>query len=1478
MFTQTAPLPRPRPLASALQSIGTRGFACAALAAIPGLAQAELPSGGTVAGGAASIANLDANHQRITQTTDRAIINWQTFSIGASDYVQFIQPSTASVALNRITGGTPSSILGSLSANGQVFLVNPNGVYFGPGAQIDVAGLVATTLAIGDADFMAGRYVFARDPAAPARAEVINQGVIAAREGGYVVLAGDYAANSGAIQARLGTIALAAGNTLTLDLAGDRLVSFAVDEKTVAQLAGVANTGQLMADGGRIFMTAKVAGDLAAMVVNNDGLVQARSTVERNGEIYLTADGGGIHVGGTLDASAQPGAGGGHVSVVSQGGGDTVLTNGSLIKVSGSDLAVSNAGSVYAWADATTRFEKGALIEARGGASGGDGGFVEISGREVKYRGLVDARAPHGRIGSVLLDPIQITIANGLGADNSVASHRTIYETYLEDQLQLANVNLVATGNNASITMENLTADGVLDGRNGGAGGSLTLGITSASGTPRIEFVDPGDTIAVDGDLYVGNYGNNGAAGSGTKPDIAIGNLIGRNVSLNGANVAVGAITASNAAGAARVLISGEYGVALNGAVTLTANSSANDGAQLEVLATGGNISHTAGHIQVTNNGNGGAIACFSNFNTCGTSFGGSPRSISLGQVTTTAGSGYSRIMVYGNNAITVNDNLQASGRSANIVLRTATSGSGISLATGKTIAALAGPGNATVSINSGNSSSPVILNGTVRANATGSSSASIQINGGNVTTHTLEAISSNGRAQITISGDDGVTLAGPVTVRGQGSGWSGTGAKLEVRAGNGNIGHTAGTIEVTNTNGSGGAIAYFMAGNVGNCSGSGSPSGNARTITLQNVVVTSDTSSGSGWAKIGVNATGGIALQDDVTVQGRYAASVGLYTQNGSASIALADASKTIKANMTDVSSGSGAQMEIYAYNSGTVDFAGAVAAYANGAAQASIDIQGGTVTVGEIDAGNATPAANPHRAQVNIQSQLGDITLNGPITVTGNSNSGSGAYLFIQSANNLDHSAGSATAIHVRNYLGSNGGAYAEMRATGTATVGKASVQGYEGAELNISALGGISVVDDVTVTADGGGARVNLYRGSGSPGSIPISLAAGKTIRAIATGSPGGGAYVDINGNGGGAGGVISINGSLIAEGGAGLSSGQANISVSGGDVTLGSVTATAGNSAQISITGINITLNSDLTAATSIQLSPNYNSFAGDIAGNGHNLLTSLVQIRGGVGAGAFDVTTNAASIDVQGGGSLTVNAAAQAGTLTAVLGGSSSNQAVGNISITTAGALNFTQLWTTGATHLLRADTLTLPGSITMPAGAAVTLKPYTLTNTVGAYSATDTDATINTNYSAAQLNLFPAGATLTIGGATGGQQTGNIHVGADGAFDIGDKNIVFDTSGSVVTHNAPTTTGTVTVLVPVVPVVPPPPPPPAATESAVEPEVSATFTSVASNPDNSSAGDSPAGDNPVGRNLAGLFQVGGAGYSPPPSLFVFSED
>src|SRR5579871_1914065 len=181
-----------------------------------------LPSGGVVAAGTATIGAGQGNGLVVKQSTSSAIINWQQFSIGQGDYVQFIQPSSSSVILNRVIGGSPSSILGNLTANGQVFLVNTNGVYFGKTASLDAQGFLASTLDITDANFQAGNYLFDQ-PGTPG-AEVNNQGHIQAHAGGYVVLAGDYANNSGIISAEAGHVILASGAKGTLTLSGNHLI------------------------------------------------------------------------------------------------------------------------------------------------------------------------------------------------------------------------------------------------------------------------------------------------------------------------------------------------------------------------------------------------------------------------------------------------------------------------------------------------------------------------------------------------------------------------------------------------------------------------------------------------------------------------------------------------------------------------------------------------------------------------------------------------------------------------------------------------------------------------------------------------------------------------------------------------------------------------------------------------------------------------------------------------------------------------------------------------------------------------------------------------------------------------------------------------------------------------------------------------------------------------------------------------------
>ncbi|PKO65023.1 MAG: filamentous hemagglutinin [Betaproteobacteria bacterium HGW-Betaproteobacteria-16] len=263
------------------------------------------PVGGVVSAGSATIGGTPGA-MVITQTTSNVAINWQSFGIQAGESVQFVQPGTGSVAMNRVTGPDPSNILGSLSANGKVFLVNPNGILFGLGASVNVGGLVASTLAISDADFMANNYRFS----GAGTGTVVNEGVINAADGGYVALLGGTVSNQGDIIARFGTVALAAGDAMTLDMAGDQLLSVTVDEGVVNALAE--NGGLIQADGGRVLMTTQAAGSLLANAVNNTGVIQAQTILNDEGTIRLVGgmDTGTVNVTGTLDASAPGGDGG----------------------------------------------------------------------------------------------------------------------------------------------------------------------------------------------------------------------------------------------------------------------------------------------------------------------------------------------------------------------------------------------------------------------------------------------------------------------------------------------------------------------------------------------------------------------------------------------------------------------------------------------------------------------------------------------------------------------------------------------------------------------------------------------------------------------------------------------------------------------------------------------------------------------------------------------------------------------------------------------------------------------------------------------------------------------------------------------------------------------------------------------------------------------------------------------------------------
>ena len=213
------------------------------------------PEGGTVVAGDAAIARPSPGELVIDQRSEQAIINWRAFSIGAGELTRFVQPSASAVALNRVTGAQVSEILGRLSANGRVYLINPNGIVFGPDAVVDVAGLIASVHDIRDRDFLVGQLNF--DISGAANAGIVNRGLITAAEGGLIALVAPWVRNSGVIEARLGRVALAGAMGATIDPYGDDLIVFQAGSEMVARLtdpdsnplaALVENSGTVAAD------------------------------------------------------------------------------------------------------------------------------------------------------------------------------------------------------------------------------------------------------------------------------------------------------------------------------------------------------------------------------------------------------------------------------------------------------------------------------------------------------------------------------------------------------------------------------------------------------------------------------------------------------------------------------------------------------------------------------------------------------------------------------------------------------------------------------------------------------------------------------------------------------------------------------------------------------------------------------------------------------------------------------------------------------------------------------------------------------------------------------------------------------------------------------------------------------------------------------------------------------------------------------
>ncbi|MGU1116210.1 MBG domain-containing protein [Pseudomonas aeruginosa] len=389
----------------------------------------------------------------IDQSTQRAIINWKGFDVSADEAVRFNQPGVTSSTLNRVTAGQESVIAGRISAPGQVIIYNSNGVVFSGSAKVDVGSLITTTANISDEHFRQGKLIF--DQPGNPDARIVNDGSISVAEKGLAAFVAPSVANNGVINARLGTVAMAAGNAATIDLYGDGLVSIAVTDPVTRKpqdaQALVSNGGAIQADGGSVLITAEQASRVVDNAVNLSGVILARGTEVREGSVALVSKSGDIQVAGKIDVSGPKSGGdvlvsGQQVALAStasidargaaQGGSVRIggdfqgrgelprAKNATLAKGASIDVSATgkgNGGLAVVWSDGNTRMD--GRILARGGAQGGNGGLVETSGKvnlSIADSAYVSVAAPYGNGGTWLLDPTTLRIVASGGTSGSV--------------------------------------------------------------------------------------------------------------------------------------------------------------------------------------------------------------------------------------------------------------------------------------------------------------------------------------------------------------------------------------------------------------------------------------------------------------------------------------------------------------------------------------------------------------------------------------------------------------------------------------------------------------------------------------------------------------------------------------------------------------------------------------------------------------------------------------------------------------------------------------------------------------------------------------------------------------------------------------------------------------------------------------------------------------------------------------------------
>ncbi|MGL9619413.1 filamentous hemagglutinin N-terminal domain-containing protein [Bradyrhizobium sp. U531] len=1001
----------------------------------PTHAQAVLPQGGKVVSGQARI-DAAGNALTITQSSSRSIIDWNAFSVGQTGTVNFVQPNAASATLNRVTGQTSSVIAGRINANGQVFLVNPNGIAITSTGTVQVGGgFVASTLDIDAADFNAGRLGFTGKGASAA---VTNDGVISAAPGAFVGLIGGTVSNRGTINVPLGKVGLGSGEAVTLDPTGDGFLQVAVPTSATAASgrALIDVSGRIKSAGGRVEIKAATAQQMVRDVINVSGSVTARSIRGRSGNIILDGgDGGAVTVSGRLAANggkaskggvivatgrkvaltstarvSADGATGGSVLIGGdmRGGIDaaaklvsmsvrtaetTSIDEGAIISANG---RASAGGNVVIWSDAVTDF-RGTITAT--GAGAGAGGAVEVSSHGVLgYGGYVDVTAASGSTGTLLLDPYNVTISTGANSNMSGSTPFTpsgnssvLNVTTLQTALASANVT-VNTGGAGAQSGDITVANAVT----WNSGNSLTLtsardilvnaGITTNGGALNL---NAGRGVTVTNATISTSGGGLSVTGSTTDGTTGI--------TLNGATISVGTGTATltgtatNGKGVFFTIATNTLTASGAGSITINGNSSTtvtNYGVAINTSLT------TSGSVSISGTNTGSASQAYGLYINGGNTITDSSGNLTLSGTSTSANG------VWVNSATT---NLTNSGAGMLAINGTSGSLNGIrmntstSLVTSGTVT-LAGSSTSGSGFSAKGSNTLTISSGNLTiTGSTSSGSLGIDLSSSGNT------ITNSGSGTLTLSGTGGTNLAATIT---SSSGVLAISDTSAVTQSGGMI--TAGNLLLSG----GGSVSLGQANLVGTIAATGIGSMsflNNQSLTIGTVQGTSGISAlasasvtitTSGTSDITVtNAVSGssgntvsLTAGRDILVNAGITTNGGALALNASRAVNIANATLATSGGNLTASGSTTDSTTAFTLNGATISVGGGTATLSGTSSTSGIGVRFTTTASALSASGSGSITVTGQSASTNGVQADANLTTTGSVSISGTSNTAIG------------------------------------------------------------------------------------------------------------------------------------------------------------------------------------------------------------------------------------------------------------------------------------------------------------------------------------------------------------------------------------------------------------------------------------------------------------------------------------------------------